>query len=137
MKLSDIKGERCLEVIADLIEPCASIMGDDNAKAIFTSKKVPAGMTANEFMLQRLRKSAPQLIRDHTDDIIAILSTIKGVEGSEYREGMTLSSLISDFMELITDEEFLGFLSSSAEGDTRGQQPTEPSASTGEQAPLD
>lgn len=125
MKLSDVKGERCLEVVADLIEPCASIMQDKSAKAIFAPRKVPKGTTNAEFFAKRIAKSAPALIRAHQGDIIRILATIEGVAPEDYEKDLTLAKLLSDFVELIGDEEFLGFLASSAGGDSSEPQPTE------------
>ena len=39
MKLSEIKGERALEVLADLIEPVAEILGDKEIVAVLQSGK--------------------------------------------------------------------------------------------------
>ena len=46
MKLSDIKGDRTLEVIADLVDPIANIAEDEDTFALFRREKLPAGMTA-------------------------------------------------------------------------------------------
>ena len=46
MKLSDVKGDRTLEVIADLIEPICTIAEDENAAALFKREQLPDGMTA-------------------------------------------------------------------------------------------
>ena len=116
MKLSEVKGERTFDVIADLIEPIANIAADKNAKALFKREKVPEGMTSNEFFAQRMRKAAPQLLKDHKDDIIGILSTIAGKTKEEYTATLNLASLLSDLIELLNDQAFLGFLASSGSG---------------------
>lgn len=123
MKLSDIKGERTLEVIADLIEPIARIAEDENAKRLFKREKVPEGMTSTEFFGQRMRKLAPDLLRYHKDDIICILSTIDGKTPEDYTKSLNLASLLKDLIELLNDDTFLGFLSSS-QSETAGAQPT-------------
>lgn len=46
MKLSDIKGDRTLEVIAEIIDPIANIVEDDTASAMFRREKLPEGVTA-------------------------------------------------------------------------------------------
>lgn len=114
MKLSDIKGERTLDVIADLIDPIANIAQDKDVSEMFKQQAVPNGMEAREFFAARMRKGMPVLLKGHKDDIIAILATIEGVSPDEYAESLNLAKIIKDFMELVTDEAFIGFLSSSA-----------------------
>ena len=41
MKLSDIKGERALDVLADMIEPVAEIMGDKEIAAVCNLARRP------------------------------------------------------------------------------------------------
>lgn len=113
MKLSDVKGDRTLDVIADLIDPIANIAQDKDVAKMFKREKVPEGMEANEFFAQRMHAGMPALLRGHKQDIIKILATIEGVTPEEYAEGMNLMKLIRDFMEFVTDETFLGFLASS------------------------
>ncbi len=110
MKLSDIKGDRALDVIADLIGPIANIAKDETAKELFSRSAVPEGMTANEYMLQRVTKSLPQLLHEHKADLIAILSTIEGVTAEEYQESLTLAKVITDVTDLMTDDAFAVFL---------------------------
>lgn len=113
MKLSDIKGDRCIDVIADLIDPVASIAQDKDTASIFkrSSKKVSEEQ-AKKQISARIKKALPSIMKRHKDDIISILSTIKGVTPEEYSEGMTLASLLVDAMDLVTDGEFIGFLAS-------------------------
>ena len=109
MRLSDVRGDRCLEVVADLIEPVANIAEDETAAALFRRERCPEGMTAAQFALSRAKASLPTLLKGHKGDVVAILSAIKGVSAEEYAEGMTLASLMVDVTELLTDEEFAGF----------------------------
>lgn len=106
MKLSDVKGERTLEVVADLIDPICNIAQDENAAALFRREKLPEGVTAKDFLLKRVKKSAPKLLKDHKSDIVAILATIEGVHPAEYEKGLNLVKLFSDFVDLMTDEAF-------------------------------
>lgn len=112
MKLSDVKGERTLDVIAEIIEPIANIAEDEVATEIFSRKKLPEGMTAKQFVLKRIKKSIPALIRNHKDDIVTILCTIEGTTNEEYKETLNLAKLSKDFVDLLTDEEFMALFTS-------------------------
>ena len=109
MRLSDIKGERVFDVIADIIDPIVSIASDEEAAGIFKPEKKPDGMDPYQFFVSRLKGSLPALIRNHKDDFVAILSTINGVSKEEYTETLTLAKLMSDIVELCTDREFKSF----------------------------
>lgn len=112
MRLSDIKGERSIEVIAELIEPIANIAADKAATDLFKAQKATGKKTAEGFA-ERVRKNLPALLKTHKDDIIAIMAAINGVSREEYAKEMTLASLLGDAYEVLTDKEFLVFFSSS------------------------
>ena len=57
MKLSDVKGDRVFDVIADIIDPIANIAEDEKASAMFRREKLPEGMTEKQFVTQRARKA--------------------------------------------------------------------------------
>lgn len=130
MKLSDVRGERTLDVIADIIPPIAHIAKDDAASEIFRPEAVPEGMEPSQFFASRVEKSVPVLLKGHRDDVVAILAAIEGTSPEEYASRMNLASLLKDVMELLTDSEFLGFLSDCAPTE---DLPTGPSGSTGDQ----
>ena len=108
MKLSDIKGERVFDVLADLIEPVANISQDPDASDLFSRQKLPDGMEAKAFLLARVRKSLPKLLKGHKADLIAIMAAIGGVTPEEYSASLDMGKLLRDFIELLTDEVFLG-----------------------------
>lgn len=110
MKLSDIKGERVLDVIADLIEPITNIAADDEATRLFKREACPDGKDPKQFMAERIKSSLPKLMKGHKDDLIAIMSTIEGVPEKEYRKNMTMASVINGLVELMNDKDFLAFL---------------------------
>jgi len=117
MRLSDIKGDRTLDVIADIIDPVANIAEDDEAAALFKREKLPEGMTPKEFLLKRARKAAPALLKGHKADIIAILSTLEGTSPETYSGALNMVKLVKDFAELMTDEAFTTlFISAQSEG---------------------
>lgn len=109
MRLSEIKGERVFEVIADLVDPIAEIAMDKEASDLFKSEAKPEGMEPWDFFLSKLRKSLPKLVRSHKHELCQILATINDVTADEYMQGVTMMSLISDLTELLTDREFTAF----------------------------
>lgn len=106
MKLSDIRGERVFDVIADIIDPIANIAEDDDAAALFRREQLPEGMTSKKFLLKRARKAAPALLRGHKADLVAILSTIEGTSPEEYTGLLSFAKLLKDVVELLTDDAF-------------------------------
>ena len=129
MRLSDIKGDRVFDVIADIIDPIANIASDEIASALFKREKLPEGMTVKSFLLGRARKAAPALLKGHKSDIIAILATIEGVSADDYMASLTLAKLMQDTAELLTDEAFGGLFISAQSGTSSGsaQENTEES----------
>jgi hypothetical protein len=111
MKLSDVKGSRTFEVIADIVVPIANISEDDTVMELFDRREIPEGMDKRTFIAERIKTSVPCLVRDHKSDVLAILAAIEGVDTDEYENGLTLAKLVGDLYELVTDDEFLAFLS--------------------------
>jgi len=111
MRLSDVHGERTLDVLAEIIDPVVCIATDEEAAKIFRREKCPEGKEPWQFFLERLRESLPQVIRSHKAELIKILSTLKGVSAEEYVDGMTFASLFADLVGLLTDKELSSFFS--------------------------
>ena len=111
MKLSDVKGERTLDVLADLIGPIATLAEDDKVKRLFTRESAPEGMTAREFGTKKIKELMPALIKDHKAELIEILATLEGTDPKAYAKGLTLAKLTKDVLELVGDEEFVAFFS--------------------------
>jgi hypothetical protein len=109
MKLSDIKGERALDVIGEIIAPVANLAQDEAVKALFVKQKVEEGQTAESMLLDRIKAGVPAMIKNHKDDLVTVLAALAGVEKAEYLENMTLKSVISDIFELLTDKDFRDF----------------------------
>lgn len=112
MRLSDVKGERVLDVIAEIAVPAINIASDEDALRFFKAEKPEDGQTATEAFADRMKVAAPALMKAHRDDFVAILAALDGVTVEEYVEGMTLGSVLVDVFELLTDEAFEDFLSS-------------------------
>ena len=110
MKLSEIKGERVFDVIADIIEPCCNIAMDEKSAGLFKREK-PEGMSPKDFALSKVKNHLPSLLGEHKNDVIAIMCAMKGIKRDEYCEGLTMASLVGDIFEMVTDEDLLSFLS--------------------------
>lgn len=116
MKLSNIKGDRVLDVIADIIDPIANMVQDKDVAAMFKREAVPDGMEARDFFAKRMCKGLPILLKSHKADIIAIMAAIEGVKPEQYAASLDFPKLFTDVMELVTDDAFLNFLSSQETG---------------------
>lgn len=116
MKLSDIKGDRVLDVIADIIDPIANMVQDEDVAAMFKREAVPDGMEARDFFAKRMCKSLSVLLKSHKTDIIAVMAAIEGVTPEQYAASLDFPKLFTDVMELVTDDAFLDFLSSPETG---------------------
>lgn len=116
MKLSDIKGDRVLDVIADIIDPIANMAQDKDVAAMFKREAVPDGMEARDFFAKRMRKGLPVLLKSHKTDIIAVMAAIEGVTPEQYAASLDFPKLFTDVMELVTDDALLNFLSSQETG---------------------
>lgn len=116
MKISEITGERAIEVIADIVAPIADIAQDSRAADLFTAKECPKGKTPREFMLGRIKDDLPHLLREHKRAIITILAAINNKTYDEYVAGLTMFSLAAEFLDLISDEAFENLFTSAAQG---------------------
>lgn len=123
MRLSDIKGDRTLEVIADVIDPICNIAEDDEAMAMFRREKLPDGMEVKAFLAARARKALPALLKKHKGDIIAIFSAVEGVSSEEYKSTLNLVKLSKDIVDLLTDEAFTELFISAQGENTSGSAP--------------
>lgn len=123
MKLSEIKGERTLDVIAEIIEPISNIAQDKQAAALFKREKAPKDMDARSFAIEKLKNAAISLIKTHKNDIIAILAAIQGVSVEEYTNTLNIAKLMQDFVEIANDSEFIGLFISAQSGTSSGSAP--------------
>ena len=110
MKLSDIKGERAIEVIADLIEPVANIATDKECADLFSVKPVK-GEDKNVSARKHLVKKVPLLLRTHKRDVIQIIATIDGKSVDE----MNLFSIAAALIGIVQDEALIELFTSAAQ----------------------
>lgn len=106
MKLSEIRGERTLDVIADLVEPIAEMATDADVKELFTREKLKEGEDAKTVALAKVVKGVPSMLKNHKKALITVLSTLADKTYEEYVEAMTMATLVADIVELLNDEAF-------------------------------
>lgn len=94
MKLSDFKGEEALDVLAELIEPAATIMADPEVSNLYKSGKP-------KILL------AKHIIKNHKKEVITILAVLDEEDPNKYGEKITLVSLPLKVIELLSDEDLL------------------------------
>ncbi len=123
MRLSDVKGERTFEVIADIIEPVYRIAQDEAAVEMLSPKPCPEGEDPKRFMARRLVAGVPALLRSHKGDLVAIMAAIEGEDAEEYAASLDLAKLVASLTELVSDPALMGFLASAAGGS--GETPAE------------
>ena len=90
MRLSDIKGEQALDVLADIIEPVAKILADENLKKV-KEQNVP------------IIKVVPYLLKNHKRSIIEILAILDGKTYDEYVQEVSIVALPTRIIELLND----------------------------------
>lgn len=88
MKLSEIKGDAALDVLAELIDPIAEIFGD---------KSIRDKLRGNKFALIKA------LLKEHKKSIIAIMAALDRVPVEEY--DVNLLTLPVKLLEMLNDPE--------------------------------
>lgn len=97
MKLSEIKGEQALDVLADLIEPASEIMTDEVVRACARS--------GNKL------KAIKMAIKNHKRAVIAILAALDGVEDVDSYE-VNVLTLPAKFVEIFNDPDVMSLFTS-------------------------
>lgn len=92
MKLKDIQGDKALDTLADLLDPIAHIMADDEMISIFKSG-------------QKL-KAVQHAIKEHKQEVTTILALLDGEDPATYK--VSLITLPIKLMELLNDEDLQG-----------------------------
>ena len=103
MKLSDLKGERAIEVIADLIAPMANIAADADNLKLFHNKRLE-GESVEEAGQRLMKEKLPILLKTHKKDIVDILCAVNGTAPEE----LSLMEIISQIADLGNDKDFMG-----------------------------
>ena len=88
MRLSDIQNEQALDVLADIMEPTAEILADEEVKTIYKSG-------------QPKLKLAAYVIKQHKKSVIEILARLDGKDPVTYN--FSLLTLPKKVLELLND----------------------------------
>lgn len=90
MKLSEIKGEAALDVVANIMEPFAEIFSDEAVKEAYETGTVAT-----------VAKTA---IKNHKQAVIEVLAGLNMEEPDEYKAKMNIFTLPIAFLEVLNDE---------------------------------
>lgn len=104
MKLSEIKGERAIEIMADLLEYIGEIVADKKALELFEQEK-DKKTSPIETMLNKFSKNLPYLLKTHKKSICSIFATLEDMPYEKYLEEMTIPKIILTIKDLMADEE--------------------------------
>jgi len=126
MKLSEIRGERAIEVIADLIEPIAIIAEDPAMKDLFSAKP-QKGKTARQAAAAHLVKKVPALLKAHKAETAQIVSIINQIP----IEDLNVFSITKGIIDIMTDAEVMSLFTSAARN-VENEPPTDTSTKSDE-----
>lgn len=105
MKISDIPADRAFDVLADIAGPLSNIVSDSDAMSSISAASSTDAVRA-----------VGEIARTHKDDLNAILASVAGKSVEEYLAGTNALGVISDAVELLTDESIADFLPSPQTG---------------------
>ena len=94
MKLSEMQDERALDLLADIIEPAATIMADKEI-----SKLIKSG--ANKVSIIK------KVIKNHKKPIMQILAALDGTPEEEYH--CNVLTLPIKLLEILNDQDLIDF----------------------------
>lgn len=107
MRLSEIQGERAIEVIADLIEPFSNIATDPNIKSVLQIRK-KENETAEEAAIRAIKKNIPVLLKDHKKDVAQVIGILEGIDP----EKLNILEIVKGLSEMMTDKTLMQLFSS-------------------------
>ena len=89
MKLSEVKGEKAIEMFADLLEPVSKILSDE---------EVAESIKNDEPKMQIIKK----MLKKHSAEVVEMLAILDDVPVEEYE--VNFVTLPSKLIELFNDE---------------------------------
>ncbi len=119
MKLSEIKGERALEVLADILDPIGEIGADEKFMTLLTKDK-------------DLKAALKVILKEHKKSMLTIIALLNGEDVDTYQP--SLLELPAMIMELIQDKDFIGlFISQEQSSEKTSSGPATESTEANEQ----
>lgn len=99
-KISEIRGEDALDVLADLLDPVSEICVDEKVVDLFKDKEVK----------NKKLKIATLILRKHKKAIIKILAILEGVNPDEYKPSLAI--LPVHVLQLLNDPDVIAVFQS-------------------------
>lgn len=97
MKLSEIKGEKAIEVIAEIIEPATEILNDPKVKLAARSKNIAS--------------AASIALKNHPKAVLHLLAALDGEDPETYNP--SLVEIPKKLLELFNDPDLASLFTSS------------------------
>ena len=94
-KLSEIRGEDALDVLADLLDPVSEICVDEKIKELYKDKEAE----------NKKLKMATLILRNHKKAIIKILAILEGVKLEEYKPSLAVLPVL--VLQLLNDPDVI------------------------------
>lgn len=95
-KLSEYKNEEALDILADLLDPSAVILSDNDIRDAWESN--------NRLLAIKIA------IKNHKKEVIDILAIMEGVPRDEYK--CNVITLPARLLEILNDEDLIAFFKS-------------------------
>jgi hypothetical protein len=95
-KISEIKGEDALDVLADLLDPVSEICVDEKVKELFKKRK-------------KLNLAA-YILKEHKKSILTILALLEGVKPDEYKPSLAVLPVL--VLQLLNDPDVIAVFQS-------------------------
>ena len=105
MNISELKGEKALDTLADILEPAVTIFTDEKVKKAAEKNYAHAISVA---------------IKDHKKDVLKIMATLEGKPYKEYVKEVNVFTLPAQIIELINNEEIMSFFTAQVQMDSAG-----------------
>ena len=112
MRLSEIRGQEVMEVIARIAAPIGRIAKDSDAMAAFDLQSIRDADGPKKALIGVIADGVPALLGTHSDDVAEIMAACHLVSKEEYLAERTGPKLLVDVSALLTDGELIGFLPS-------------------------
>lgn len=106
MRLSEYKGEQALDMLADLIEPVATIMADPEIERLARSGQPQV-------------KIIKPAIKNHKKEVIEILAILDCADPSDYASKVNLFTLPAKLLEILNDPDLMSLFTS--QGQTKDE----------------
>lgn len=97
-KISDYRDEDALDLLADIMEPAVEILADETVRKTFET--------------ENRMKLASVAIKNHKESVMQILARLEGVPREEFH--CTIFTLPAVVLEVLNDQELLGFFTAQA-----------------------